>query len=225
MEKLKKQNVENIQAIFEEKTGVNVKGQSKFWNYAVGKRAGGVIMAAGVLACFGVAFVFSQSKMPESTLITGESAETYMVDMPQMSREADGIEVTVYAPALAYDDWVWPTVSERISASFALKENGAERDHDHINIAGQEGDEIYAVAAGTITETGFDAYYGNYIVIDFGGGVGAKYGHLKEIMVTEGAAVEQGQKIGLLGKTGMATGPNLSFTVYTGGMTVNPLAK
>lgn len=50
MERLKKQNAENIKTIFEKKTGVNVKGQTKFWNYAVGKMAGGVVVAAGVLA-------------------------------------------------------------------------------------------------------------------------------------------------------------------------------
>lgn len=225
MGRFKKQNADNIQAIFEEKTGVNVKKHAKFGNYTVGKMAGGLAVAAGVLVCFGAVTMFTQSKLPGNTITTGESAETHMVDMPQMSREADGIEVTVYAPVLTYDDWVWPTVSERISASFALKENGAARDHDHINIAGQEGDEIYAVAAGTVTEAGFDTTYGNYIIIDFGDGIAAKYGHLKEVMVTEGATVEQGQKVGLLGKTGMATGPNLSFTVYEGGIAVNPLAE
>lgn len=88
----------------------------------------------------------------------------------------------------------------------------------HINIAGEQGDKVYAVAAGTVVETGFDSTIGNYIVLDMGDGTTVKYGHLNKVSVKEGEEVEAGEKIGKLGKTGMATGPNLYFAVYVKNM-------
>ena len=84
---------------------------------------------------------------------------------------------------------------------------------------------MYAVANGTVIETGFDVNIGNYIILDLGNNITIKYGHLSEISVEEGDSVKQGKKIGELGKTGMATGYNLYFAVYESGETVNPLAR
>ena len=66
-------------------------------------------------------------------------------------------------------------------------------------------------------ETGFDTVYGNYVIMDFGNGVTVKYGHLKKILVESGDNLSSGKKIAILGQSGMATGPNLSFAVYADG--------
>ncbi len=118
-------------------------------------------------------------------------------------------------------DWVWPTLSHTVSVSYGEQGNG--RFSDHINIAGTEGDEVYAAADGSVIMTGFDSTYGNVLILDLGGGVTVKYGHLKEIHVSEGDAVERGQLVGSVGKSGMATGPNLMFAVYVDGEAVDPV--
>lgn len=123
--------------------------------------------------------------------------------------------------SLIYPDWIWPTVSQNVSVSFGRQENGA--DSDHVNIAGTIGDEVYAVADGIVTETGFESACGNYVVADVGNGITVKYGHLKEIEVSEGEEIKQGQVIAVLGRSGMATGANLLFAVTVDGETVNPL--
>ena len=94
-----------------------------------------------------------------------------------------------------------------------------------MNIAGTAGDEIYAVADGVVTEAAVESFSGNFITVDLGDDVTVKYGHLKEIKVSEGEKVKQGQVIATLGQTGMATGPNLLFAVSINGEEVNPFVE
>ena len=122
---------------------------------------------------------------------------------------------------LKYEEWTWPTVSEDITVLYGKQING--RFSDHISIAGELGDEVYAVAGGLVEEAGFDADYGNYVLIKLESGIIVKYGHLQEILVNTGEQLIQGQEIGKLGTTGMATGPNLAFFVYENGEAIDPI--
>lgn len=132
-------------------------------------------------------------------------------------------ERIVYPSDLRFEEWTWPTISKTVSAPYGEQKNGNVS--DHINIAGNMGDEVYSVADGIVVDTGFEVTYGNYILIELEDGITVKYGHLKEILVDNGEQVVQGQKIGKLGKTGMATGANLSFTVYENGEAINPIVE
>ena len=74
-------------------------------------------------------------------------------------------------------------------------------------------------------ETGFESASGNYIILELENDTTVKYGHLQKIQVKEGEKVSQGEAIGTLGKSGMATGPNLALKVTVGGEAVNPLTE
>lgn len=124
---------------------------------------------------------------------------------------------------LVREDWIWPTKSERISNTYGEKENG--RFSDHINIAGEVGDEVYAVADGMIKEVGFHAENGYYVELKIDDEFTVVYAHLNEFLVKEGEVVEKGEQIGTVGTSGMATGANLSLKVYQEGETVNPLKE
>lgn len=126
-----------------------------------------------------------------------------------------------YTAPLAYEDWTWPTVRESVTTKFGTPRGVSYT--DHINIQGDKGDAVYAVADGTVLKTGFDSTYGYYTVLDLGEGITVKYGHLQDLNVENGETVEKGQKIATLGASGMATGPNLAFFVYEDGKPVNPL--
>ena len=77
--------------------------------------------------------------------------------------------------------------------------------------------------AGTIAAAGWDAAgYGNMVLINHGNGYMTRYGHLSEIDVQAGQAVQKGQVIGLVGSTGRSTGPHLHFEIIRGGQTQNP---
>jgi murein DD-endopeptidase MepM/ murein hydrolase activator NlpD len=64
--------------------------------------------------------------------------------------------------------------------------------------------------------------YGNCIVVDHGYGLQSIYGHLREIDVKVGDAVQKGQKMGMEGQTGLAGGTHLHFSMQVDGVQVNP---
>ena len=147
--------------------------------------------------------------------------------MEQMAGEQKTEEKQYDMGELAFPDWSWPTVSRNVSGLYGIRENGISPAYysDHVNIAGTAGDEIYAVADGVVLETAFESSSGNFIVVDLGDDVTVKYGYLKEIKVSEGEEIKQGQVIATLGQTGMATGPNLMFAVSINGVEVNPFVE
>ena len=156
-------------------------------------------------------FVFGQDWMC-SVGFKGKQDDSTTVTTSIESEE----ESTVPAEyKLRFDDWLWPTESTTVCGNYT----------DHINISGNTGDDVYSVADGVVLETGFDTVYGNYVIMDFGNGVTVKYGHLKKILVESGDNLSSGKKIAILGQSGMATGPNLSFAVYADGEAVNPLSE
>lgn len=145
--------------------------------------------------------------------------------LPAIKRPVmDKAEEPLTADALLYEDWIWPTESHVISSAFGENPlNG--HFSDHINIMGEKGDSVYAVTEAVVVETGFMAEAGNYCVIEDSAGSRICYGHLKTVLVKEQQKVSQGEQLGTLGKSGMATGYNLSLTVYVDGKAVDPLEK
>ena len=94
-----------------------------------------------------------------------------------------------------------------------------------MNIAGEEGDLVFAVTDGVVVRQEYDKEDGNVLTLDIGNKTLVTYGHLQECQVSEGDSVSKGQVIATLGKTGMATGPNLKFAVYVNGNSLNPIKE
>ena len=99
----------------------------------------------------------------------------------------------------------------------------AEEFHRGVDIAVPEGTTVYATHDGTITEAGYDASFGNYIVITDSKGYTTKYGHLSQINVTAGQTIKKGRVIGKTGNTGASTGSHLHFECLYNGEYYNPL--
>ena len=97
--------------------------------------------------------------------------------------------------------------------------------YNAIDIANKCGTPIRAAAGGQIYETRYNSWpAGNFVKIEHPNGVITLYGHLSKILVTSGQMVSQGDLIGYMGATGLATGCHLHFDVLTRGV-ANPLAK
>ena len=81
---------------------------------------------------------------------------------------------------------------------------------------------IYAANAGTVVTSTVHWSYGEYVVIDHGGGQATLYAHMNERKVSVGDTVEKGQLIGLVGTTGQSDGYHLHFEVRINGAHTQP---
>ena len=96
--------------------------------------------------------------------------------------------------------------------------------HNGIDILAPEGRPVFAAEAGVVLYAGDGMRgYGNVAVLDHGGGTTTLYGHLKEIHVESGDAVEAGTVIGAVGRTGNATTSHLHFEIRVEGRSVDPV--
>lgn len=93
--------------------------------------------------------------------------------------------------------------------------NGEPRQpHFGIDIAAPEGTPVQEVAGGRVLMAEPDLYYtGGTVIVDHGYGIVSVYSHLKTIDVKVGQAINQGDPIGTIGRTGRATGAHLDWRV------------
>jgi murein DD-endopeptidase MepM/ murein hydrolase activator NlpD len=97
--------------------------------------------------------------------------------------------------------------------------------HRAIDIGAPTGSAVLATDGGFISFAGWtDVGYGYLIVVDHANGFATYYGHLSNIYVVEGQAVDRGKVIGAVGNTGNSTGPHLHFEVRYEGTQQNPRA-
>jgi len=113
---------------------------------------------------------------------------------------------------------IWP-VNGPVVSGFGMRWG---RMHEGIDIAVGYGTPIHAAASGTVVFSGWMSGYGNFVIIDHGGGMATAYGHQSAIAVGLGP-VSQGQVIGYVGCTGHCFGPHLHFEVRINGSPVDPL--
>jgi murein DD-endopeptidase MepM/ murein hydrolase activator NlpD len=97
------------------------------------------------------------------------------------------------------------------------------RPHEGIDVTAPLGSPIEAPAAGVVTDAGWESGYGNTVTIDHGYGITTKFAHASKLLVKSGQRVARGQKIALVGSTGLATGPHLHYEVHVNGRPVDPL--
>ena len=100
---------------------------------------------------------------------------------------------------------------------------GDRRFHTGVDLAGNQGDPIYAIASGTVTSAYYNEANGYMVALSHGGGYGSLYAHMTGLIVSSGQYVSQGQVIGYVGSTGWSTGPHLHVEIHVNGATVNPM--
>src|SRR5256714_10354169 len=102
---------------------------------------------------------------------------------------------------------------------------GTARAHLATDYGAPTGSPVVAVADGTVTFAGWDSGYGNLVRIKHASGLTSGYAHLSHIAsgVRAGHAIQQGESVGLVGQTGLATGPHLHFMMAKNGTPINPV--
>ncbi len=124
--------------------------------------------------------------------------------------------------------YMWPVDAKynRISSGVVNRTNpitGKREYHNGIDIPADFGANIYAANAGTVIKVVWDHWsYGNYCMIDHGGGYTTLYAHSSRLLVTVGQKVSKGQVIAKVGSTGQSTGNHLHFSYYVNGVITDP---
>ena len=121
-----------------------------------------------------------------------------------------------------------PMLNFKITSGYGLRFHpilGYSRPHTGVDFAAPIGSPIFAAGNGTIAQAGWSQGYGRRIEIQHANGYVTTYNHLSGFArgVVEGAHVRQGQTIGYLGQTGLATGPHLHYEVLINGRFVDPM--
>lgn len=99
---------------------------------------------------------------------------------------------------------------------------GRKAYHRGIDIPAKAGEPVLSTAGGKVITAGWSGAYGILVEVESGLGIVIRYGHLSKALVKAGAEVEIGQKIGLAGRTGRATGVHLHYEVRIDNQAVDP---
>ncbi|MGE5147513.1 MAG: peptidoglycan DD-metalloendopeptidase family protein [Candidatus Eiseniibacteriota bacterium] len=121
-----------------------------------------------------------------------------------------------------------PVDGARISSGFGMREHpvlGYSRMHKGVDFAVPPGTPIYAAGSGTVEMAGIYGGYGRYVRIRHNSDYSTAYGHMSGFGagIHGGTRVHQGQIIGYVGSSGLATGPHLHYEVLRDGTQINPM--
>jgi murein DD-endopeptidase MepM/ murein hydrolase activator NlpD len=168
------------------------------------------------------------------TGLTRRSAEV-RVDLGALIRRANLLassfkeaadSLSVHTARLAATPSIMPTQGWLSSAFSAMREHPIlhlARPHEGIDVSAPMGSPIEAPAAGVVSDAGWETGYGNTVTINHGFGIVTKFAHASKILVKVGQRVSRGQRIALVGNSGLATGPHLHYEVHVNGRPVDPL--
>lgn len=118
-----------------------------------------------------------------------------------------------------------PVISGRITSKVGVRNHPILKrriHHDGIDISAKKGTPIFAAADGIVTFAKYNGGLGNCVMIDHHYGYKTKYGHMQKILARVGQKVKRGDKIGLVGQTGLSTAPHLHYEIRYNGKVLDP---
>lgn len=120
-----------------------------------------------------------------------------------------------------------PLKFSRISSKFSRRRfhpvQQVWKAHKGTDYAAGHGTPIMTTAAGVVEQTGFTAGNGNYVKVKHNSTYSTQYLHMSKILVRRGQRVAQGDVIGKVGSTGLATGPHVCYRFWKNGVQVDAL--
>ncbi|EIA10131.1 cell wall endopeptidase, family M23/M37 [Flavobacterium frigoris PS1] len=120
-----------------------------------------------------------------------------------------------------------PIKFSRISSRFTMNRyhpvQHRWKAHKGTDYAAPTGTPITTTASGTVERTGYTAGNGNYVKVKHNSTYSTQYLHMSKILVRRGQRVNQGDVIGRVGSTGLATGPHVCYRFWKNGKQVDAL--
>ncbi|WP_326908167.1 murein hydrolase activator EnvC family protein [Sedimentibacter sp. MB31-C6] len=188
------------------------------------------------------AVINNLNEKKDQVLVASRSKVTYMRSLEdniaeiqrqeaEMEAQSQQIERDIIAAQRAVEyaggEMAWPVPGQyRITSHFGGRADpitGVWSSHGGTDIAAPYGTPIVAANSGVVLIAGWNNSYGNYVVIDHGGGISTLYGHSSKLLVSSGQAVVRGETIALIGSTGYSTGNHLHFEVRINGVRTQPM--
>ncbi len=162
--------------------------------------------------------IFIQFENTITTLFKNNKMNLSLAEVDTYYDNSNSIEQISYVDT----SWNWPTTNEYYLSSYYSNYPPA------IDIVPNNGDlNIYSAYSGEVVTNSYKWDGGNYIVIKQDNGYCSLYCHLSQKLVNVGDKVTKGQVIGIMGRTGVATGVHLHYSIWTGypyySSSVNPL--
>ncbi|WP_155987896.1 LysM peptidoglycan-binding domain-containing M23 family metallopeptidase, partial [Gorillibacterium massiliense] len=158
----------------------------------------------------------------ELTKVNGEVTDEKMVDEEITTEPVQEVikRGTKVIRGEGTGNFAWPVLHATITSGFGSRWGKLHKGVDLIS----SNRTILAADNGVVTSAGYRSDYGKYIIIDHNNGYKTLYGHLSRIDVTQGQTVEKGDRIGIMGSTGDATGTHLHFEIIRNESVKNPLS-
>lgn len=163
---------------------------------------------------------------------------TYLAMLERMDEEEQKLQATLQAYLKELQErenskyvggtflWPVPTSYTRVSSTYGGRTSpitGKWEFHNGIDIPAAYGTNIYASNSGKVTVATYHWSYGNYIMVDHGGGYATLYAHCSKLLVSVGDKVSRGDVIAYVGSTGSSTGNHLHFSLYENSAHTDPL--
>ncbi len=160
----------------------------------------------------------------QETEETEESVEELQAELDRIFAEAAARGSNDNDGSVRYDGPLsWPVPASSSISSYYGDPRSNTGWHYGIDIPAGEGTDIVAAASGTVITAEWHYSYGNYLIVDHGGGLRTLYAHCSALYVGVGTQVATKQTIAAVGNTGNSFGAHLHFEVHDGGGRVNPL--
>lgn len=178
----------------------------------------------------GLSKVVYATKESNGVILDSQMVSEDVITEPTKKIVVAGAKGVYYVGNSTY--WVWPTSKPyRISSCYSYRNHpirGQYHFHAALDITGTKSKNIYAIQSGTVisafNDNGYHQGAGNNVKIEHANNYVSQYMHLAKSLVKVGDHVEKGQLIGIMGRTGSATGVHLDFRVFKNGNNINPFS-
>jgi len=169
-----------------------------------------------------------EAAFPEE-LIQLEPEQTQLLTDPAAIQEERELLASIYAVVTPERLWsglfVLPAIGPQ-GDTFGIRRSfngGPFSHHTGLDILAGQDAAVVAANSGRVALAEDLHLRGGSVIIDHGASVFSGYHHLSQVLVVEGQEVAQGEVIGTVGGTGLATGPNLHWEIVVHGVRVDPL--
>lgn len=131
-----------------------------------------------------------------------------------------------FAPFMVTGDMKLPLKEYTLTSPFGYRTHPITEKldfHRGIDLAAAEGKNVYASFFGEVSDVGTSEIYGNYIEITHSKNLKTVYSHCKKIIAKKGMKVKTGDRIAIVGSTGISTGPHVHFEVVVNDTYCDPM--